>query len=131
MAARNRERLKRSAYQDAMERVAAAAARGGPQVPEGWLEDRFVPLGFEADGAWGPSARWAFEQVCAVYAELRAPGQSGGQLAVNFGVHWRNAIAAALAQGQATVCTRSVRPGARAAERASTEACQEFHPDIG
>ena len=32
---------------------------------------------------------------------------------------------------QATVCTRSVRPGARAAERASTEACQEFHPDIG
>ena len=43
-----------------------------------------------------------------MYSVLRAPGQSGGQLAVNFGVHWRNAIAAALAQGQATAVDRVV-----------------------
>ena len=36
------------------------------QVPEGWLDDKFVPLGFEANGAWGPSAVWAFEEVVAV-----------------------------------------------------------------
>ena len=99
------------------------------QVPEGWLDDKFVPLGFEADGAWGPSAVWAFEEVVAVYAEIRDPAQSSGHLAVNFGAHWRKAIGAALAGGQAAVCLSSAMPDARATERASTEASQEFHPD--
>ena len=56
-----------------------------------------MPLGFEADGAWGPSAVWAFEEVVAVYAEIRDPAQLSGHLAVNFGAHWRKAIGAALA----------------------------------
>eukprot|EP01047_Picozoa_sp_COSAG01_P051423 COSAG01_NODE_5305_length_4350_cov_1.811809_1_plen_26_part_10 len=25
-------------------------------VPEGWLEHVFLPLGYEATGAWGPKA---------------------------------------------------------------------------
>ena len=50
-------------------------------------------------------------------------------LAVNFGAHVRKAIGAALAGGQASVCLSSAMPDARAIERASTEASQEFHPD--
>ena len=107
----------------------AEATRGEAQVPEGWLDDKFVPLGFEADGAWGPSAVWAFEEAVAVYAEIRDPAQLSGHLAVNFGAHWRKAIGAALAGGQAAVCLSSAMPDARAIERASTEASQEFHPD--
>ena len=112
-----------------MERRVAEAERGGAQVPEGWLDDKFVPLGFEAEGAWGPSAKWAFDEVLAVYAELRDPAKTSGHLSVNFGAHWRKAIGAALAEGQATVCLSSALPDARAAARVSTEACQEFHPD--
>eukprot|EP01047_Picozoa_sp_COSAG01_P021954 COSAG01_NODE_1290_length_10882_cov_25.926922_2_plen_89_part_00 len=55
--------------------------------------------------------------------------KTSGHLSVNFGAHWRKAIGAALAEGQATVCLSSEMPDARAAERVSTEACQEFHPD--
>ena len=85
-----------------MERRVAEAARGEAQVPEGWLDDKFVPLGFEADGAW------AFEEVVAVYAEIRDPAQLSGHLAVNFGAHWRKAIGAALAGGQAAVCLSGI-----------------------
>ncbi len=48
MAARGRERYKVSAYRESMERRVEEAARGGAQVPEGWLDDKFVTLGFEA-----------------------------------------------------------------------------------
>ena len=65
-----------------------------------------------------------------MYAEIRDPAQtSGHHLAVNFGAHWRKAIGAALAGGQASVCLSSAMPDARATERASTEASQEFHQD--
>ena len=72
---------------------------------------------------------WAFEEVVAVYAEIRDPTQSSGHLAVNFGAHWRKAIGAALAGGHASLCLSSAMPDARAIERACTEASQEFHPD--
>eukprot|EP01048_Picozoa_sp_COSAG05_P035422 COSAG05_NODE_15386_length_371_cov_0.647059_1_plen_58_part_10 len=38
-------------------------------------------------------------------------------------------IGAALAQGEAMVCTREAWVRAHTAKRASTEACQEYHPD--
>ena len=133
MAARGREgesgtRWQRieTAWSDAWRRQHGGRRRS---LPEGWLDDKFVPLGFEADGAWGPSAVWAFEEVVAVHAEIRDPTQASGHLAVNFGAHWRKAIGAALAGGQAAVCLSSAMPDARAIERASTEASQEFHPD--
>ena len=129
LAARGRERYKVSAYRDSMARRVEEAARGGAQVPEGWLDDKFVPLGFEAEGAWGPSSVWAFEEVLAVYAEIRDPTKTSGHLAVNFGAHWRKVIGAALADGAASVCLSSAMPDARVAERVSTEASQEFHPD--
>ena len=64
-----------------------------------------------------------------MYAEIRDPAQTSGHLAVNFGAHWRKAIGAALAGGQASVCLSSAMPDTRAIERTSTEASQEFHPD--
>ena len=96
---------------------------------DAYVVAKTTELGFEADGAWGPSAKWAFDEVLAVYAELRDPAKTSGHLSVNFGAHWRKAIGAALAEGQATVCLGSAMPDARAAARVSTEACQEFHPD--
>ena len=64
-----------------------------------------------------------------MYAEIRDPTKISGHLAVNVGAHWRKAIGAALAGGQASVCLSSATPDARVAERVSTEASQEFHPD--
>ena len=46
-----------AAYRDAMERRVAEAARGEAQVPEGWLDDKFVPLGFEASRQMGRGDR--------------------------------------------------------------------------
>ena len=63
-----------------------------------------------------------------MYAKIRDPTKTSGHLAVNFGAHWRNVIAAALADGAASVCLSSAMPDARVAERVSTEASQEFHP---
>ena len=48
---------------------------------------------------------------------------------MNFGEHWRQCIAAAMAKGAAAVLSRSASPGELASERTSTEASQESHPD--
>ena len=39
------------------------ARAGGAEVPEGWAEDKFVPLGYEVSGAWGKSSEHFFNQV--------------------------------------------------------------------
>ena len=50
---------------------------------------------------------------------------------MQFGEHWRQCIAAAMAKGAAAVLSRSASPGELASERTSTEASQESHPDSG
>ena len=39
---------------------------------EGWLADKFMPLGFEVGGAWGPAADYAFASML----EVKAAGAS-------------------------------------------------------
>eukprot|EP01052_Picozoa_sp_SAG31_P063406 SAG31_NODE_22335_length_527_cov_5.350467_1_plen_121_part_01 len=68
LAARGRERHKHSVYTAAMERVRSRDKRGVERAPEGWLEDKFVALGFEVGGAWGPEADYAYEEVLKVKA---------------------------------------------------------------
>ena len=113
-----------------MQRRVDEAANGGDQVPVGWLEDVFVPVGYEVDGAWGPSATWAFREVMEVKAATACREVSDFSI-VNFGEHWRRVIAVALAKGQAAVISRSAKPSELAAERVLTKACQEFDPDSG
>ena len=72
--------------------------------------------------------------------QTSAPGSSGALVRklgeqdfniVNFGEHWRQCIAAAMAKGAVAVISRSASPGELASERTSTEASQESHPDSG
>ena len=99
-------------------------------MPEGWSEDKFVPLGYEVTGAWGRSAQWVFEQVLEAKEATASPELVDFSL-VHFGEHWRQCIAAAMAKGAAAVLSRSASPGELASERTSTEASQESHPDSG
>ena len=82
------------------------------------------------EGAWGPSAEWAFEEVVKMRAEKTCKSMTDVTI-INFGVHWKRAIAVALAKGQAAVISRSAKPSELAAARGSSEACQEFDPDSG
>ena len=130
LAARNRERYKVSSYREGMGRRVREAEAGGAQVPEGWVEDVFVPLGYEVEGAWGASATWAFEEVVGVKAATVCADLTDWSK-INFGEHWKRAIAVALANGQAAVISRSAKPDELAAARDSTELSQESNPDSG
>ena len=59
---------------------------GGAEVPEGWSEDKFVPLGYEVTGAWGRSAEHFFQQVLEAKEATLCPELVN---IVNFGEHWR------------------------------------------
>ena len=72
LGARNRENWKVRSYAGAMDRRVTEAAEGGAAVPEGWLEHVFMPLGYEATGAWGPKADYAFREVVKAYQATRA-----------------------------------------------------------
>ena len=111
-----------------MRRRRREARAGGAQLPEGWSEDKFVPLGYEVAGAWGRSAEWAFEQALEAKEATLSPEFVDFDL-VQFGEHWRQCIAAAMAKGAAAVLSRAASPGELASERVSTEASQESHPD--
>ena len=119
---------KRWAYRDSMDRRKREASEGGKQVPEGWLEDLFVPLGYEAEGAWGPGAKWAFEQAVEAKGAVVC-GELVDWNVVNFRVHWRRVIAVALAKGQASVVARAALPFEQVAGQILTEACQESNVD--
>jgi hypothetical protein len=54
LAAKARETYKQRAYKASMARVKARHESGEELAQEGWLDDRFVPLGFEVGGAWCP-----------------------------------------------------------------------------
>ena len=105
LAARTRERHKHSAYEAAMERVKARDKRGVERAPEGWLEDKFVALGYEVGGAWGPEADYAFEEVLKVKAAT-IDKERYYFTVVNFAKHWREAIGVAIARGAAAVVAR-------------------------
>ena len=122
--------IKRRSYRLAMRRRRREARAGGAQVPEGWAEDKFVPLGYEVTGAWGRSAEHFFQQVLEAKEATLCPELVDFNI-VNFGEHWRQCIAAAMAKGAAAVLSRSASPGELASERTSTEASQESHPDSG
>ena len=91
---------KRRSYRLAMRRRRREARAGGAQVPE--AEDKFVPLGYEVAGAWGRSAEWAFEQVLEAKEATLCPELVDFNI-MNFGEHWRQCIAAAMAKGAAAV----------------------------
>ena len=86
--------------------------------------------GYEVAGAWGRSAEWAFEQALEAKEATLSPEFVDFDL-VQFGEHWRQCIAAAMAKGAAAVLSRAASPGELASERVSTEASQESHPDSG
>ena len=66
----------------------------------------FVPLGFEANGAWGASTLQFFDWV------RRGVGRLAGDKyhwsASHWGEHWRQRIDAVLARGQAALVTAAV-----------------------
>ena len=93
------ESNKRRSYRCAMRRRRREARAGGAQVPEGWSEDKFVPLGYEVAGAWGRSAQWAFDQVLEAKDATANPDLVDFRL-VHFGEHWRQCIADAMAKGR-------------------------------
>jgi hypothetical protein len=80
------------------------AAEGGATVPQGWLEHVFVPLGYEATGAWGPKADYAFCEVAKAYKATRAGNIDKQEF--RFGDYWEQAISAAILRGQAAVAGR-------------------------
>ena len=88
-----------------MERVKARDKRGVERAPEGWLEDKFVALGYEVEGAWGPEADYAFEEVLKVKAAT-IDKERYDFTVVNFAKHWREAIGVAIARGSAAVVAR-------------------------
>ena len=85
---RGRERHKHSVYTAAMERVRSRDKRGVERAPEGWLEDKFVALGFEVGGAWGPEADYAYEEVLKVKAATIGKERFDFAI-INFAKHWR------------------------------------------
>ena len=74
---------------------------------------------YEVAGAWGRSAEWAFEQVLEAKEATLSPEFVDFDL-VQFGEHWRQCIAAAMAKGAAAVLSRSASPGELASGRVST-----------
>ena len=101
---------KRRSYRLAMRRRRREARAGDAQVPQVWAEDKFVPLGYEVAGAWGRSAEWAFEQVLEAKEATLCPELVDFNI-MNFGEHWRQCIAAAMAKGAAAVLSRSASTG--------------------
>jgi hypothetical protein len=88
-----------------MDRRVTEAAEGGATVPEGWLEHVFLPLGYEATGAWGPKADYAFCEVAKAYKATRAGNIDKQEF--RFGDYWEQAISAAIVRGQAAVAGRA------------------------
>ncbi len=49
-------------------------------MPEGWLEHVFLPLGYEATGAWGPKADYSgAEASCGVLVSRLARWMAAGR----------------------------------------------------
>ncbi len=87
--------------------------------------------------SWGSKAMWAFKEVLTVYEQTRDPAMASDHLAINLGrIGGRPAERRWRRPRRLFACAGSDRkhpisPDARAAERASTEACQAYHPDCG
>ena len=86
------------------------AAAAEDEVEEAWLvheTHRFVPLGFEAGGAFGPSTLGFLQEV-----EKVASAQSSADLyhwsAMMWGEHWRQRLSLGLARGQADLVLSAV-----------------------
>ena len=119
LAARGREQCKNGAYKVAMKRVKDLQESGVARAQTGWLDDRFVPLGYEVGGAWGPSAANAFEEVLAVKAATTNRELTDFSI-IKFAKHWREAVGVAILRGAAAVVAqaeqrkllnRCLRPG--------------------
>ena len=131
LAARGREQCKNGAYKVAMKRVKDLQESGVARAQTGWLDDRFVPLGYEVGGAWGPSAANAFEEVLAVKAATTNRELTDFSI-IKFAKHWREAIGVAILRGAAAVVAQAAPMGAdeeAAAEEDETAASQEHSPD--
>jgi hypothetical protein len=124
LGARNRENWKVRSYAGAMDRRVTEAAEGGAAVPEGWLEHVFLPLGYEATGAWGPKADYAFGEVVKAYQATRAGNIDKHEF--RFGDYWEQAISAAILRGQAAVAGRAKWPRELQAPPGG-----EHHADMG
>ena len=70
----------------------------------------FVPLGFEANGAWGQQALDFFGDVVE-QAGASASAELYHWCATVFGAHWRQRIGVALARGQAALVSSAVDKG--------------------
>jgi hypothetical protein len=131
LAARGREQYKDGAYKVAMRRVRAQHKAGVVKAQTGWLDDRFVPLGYEVGGAWGPSAVNAFQEVLAVKAATTNRELTDFSI-INFASHWQQAIGVSIVRGAASVVARAAPMGADGeaeGEVEETEASQEHNPD--
>jgi hypothetical protein len=86
----------------------------------GWLDDRFVPLGYEVGGAWGPSAVNAFQEVLAVKAATTNRELTDFSI-INFASHWQQAIGVSIVRGAASVVARAAPMGADGEEEEEVE----------
>jgi hypothetical protein len=84
----------------------------------------FLPLGYEATGAWGPKADYAFGEVVKAYQATRAGNIDKHEF--RFGDYWEQAISAAILRGQAAVAGRAKWPRELQAPPGG-----EHHADMG
>ena len=113
-----------------MKRVKDLQESGAVRAMTGWLDDRFVPLGYEVGGAWGPSAANAFEEVLAVKAATTNRELTDFSI-IKFAQHWREAIGVAILRGAAAVVAQAAPMGVEEEVREEDEAVasQEHSPD--
>ena len=129
LAAKAREAYKQRAYKASMARVKTRHESGEELAQEGWLDDRFVPLGFEVGGAWGPSAVHAFHEVLEVYAQTNMVDIEHHSV-ISFATHWRERVAMAITRGAAAVVARVAPLDGEAASVVGTaDTSHEHNPD--
>ena len=129
LAAKAREAYKQRAYKASMARVKTRHESGEELAQEGWLDDRFVPLGFEVGGAWGPSAVHAFHEVLEVYAQTNMVDIEHHSV-ISFATHWRERVAMAITRGAAAVVARVAPLDGEAATVVGTaDTSHEHNPD--
>lgn len=69
-------------------------------IADDWpTRDRFVPLGFEANGAWGPEAREFLKEV-AECARAKRSVELYGWSAMTYVKHWRQRIGVVVGRGR-------------------------------
>eukprot|EP01052_Picozoa_sp_SAG31_P033333 SAG31_NODE_3752_length_3920_cov_27.390997_1_plen_841_part_00 len=124
LAATQREQWKRARYQRAMlARQVEQAADGNSVGGVGGRTERFVPLGFEAGGAFGSSTVNFLREL-----EEAAAGQSSSDLyhwsGSEWRSHWRQRLSLRLVTGQAAVLLGAVESARANARGKSVQGCK-------